>query len=86
MAILAIHTDCFKLLILAISCKNLGDEYPDTMTAPDPFVARDLIVERKPDVITLDREAETQSPRPGEGHAGAAAADRGHHGDVVIAI
>ena len=80
MAILAIHTDCFKLLILAISCKNLGDEYPDTMTA------RDLIVERKPDVITLDREAETQSPRPGEGHAGAAAADRGHHGDVVIAI
>jgi len=30
MAILAIHTDCFKLLILAISCKNLGDEYLDT--------------------------------------------------------
>jgi hypothetical protein len=30
MAILAIHTDCFKLLILAISCKNLSDEYPDT--------------------------------------------------------
>jgi hypothetical protein len=30
MAILAIHTGCFKLLILAISCKNLGDEYPDT--------------------------------------------------------
>jgi len=30
MAILAIHTDCFKLLILAISCKNLGDEYPDS--------------------------------------------------------
>ncbi|HEY5282330.1 MAG TPA: chemotaxis response regulator protein-glutamate methylesterase [Polyangia bacterium] len=25
-------------------------------TAPDPFVARDLIVERKPDVITLDME------------------------------
>jgi DNA-binding NarL/FixJ family response regulator len=55
-------------------------------TAPDRFVARDLIVERKLDVITLDREAETQSPRPGEGHAGAAAADRGHHGDVVIAL
>ena len=30
MAILAIHTDCFKLLILASSCKNLGDEYLDT--------------------------------------------------------
>src|SRR5450759_1524541 len=30
MAILAIHTDCFKLLILAISCKNLGDEYLDS--------------------------------------------------------
>ena len=30
MAILAIHTDCFKLLILAISWKNLGDEYPDS--------------------------------------------------------
>jgi two-component system chemotaxis response regulator CheB len=25
-------------------------------TAPDPFVARDMIVERKPDVITLDME------------------------------
>jgi hypothetical protein len=34
MAILAIHTDCFKLLILAISCKNLGDEYPDTTGYP----------------------------------------------------
>ena len=33
MAILAIHTDCFKLLILAISCKNLGDEYPDSTAA-----------------------------------------------------
>jgi hypothetical protein len=29
MAILAIHTDCFKLLILAISCENLGDTFPD---------------------------------------------------------
>jgi hypothetical protein len=39
MAILAIHTDCFKLLILAISCKNLGDEYPDptgSLISPDP--------------------------------------------------
>jgi two-component system chemotaxis response regulator CheB len=25
-------------------------------TAPDPFVARDMIVERKPDVLTLDVE------------------------------
>jgi hypothetical protein len=33
MAILAIHTDCFKLLILAISCKNIGDEYLDTTRA-----------------------------------------------------
>ena len=33
MAILAIHTDCFKLLILAISCKNLCDAYPDTTGA-----------------------------------------------------
>jgi hypothetical protein len=36
MAILAFHTDCFKLLILAISRKNLGDEYLDT-TGPVGF-------------------------------------------------
>jgi two-component system chemotaxis response regulator CheB len=38
--------------------KELGRD-PDIQvvgTAPDPFVARDLIVERQPDVITLDLE------------------------------
>jgi hypothetical protein len=28
--ILAIHTDHFKPLNLALSCKNIGDGYPDT--------------------------------------------------------
>jgi hypothetical protein len=43
-AILAIHTDCFKLLILAISCKNLGDEYLDTTGSGLGPTARERIV------------------------------------------
>jgi amino acid adenylation domain-containing protein len=34
LAILASHTDCFKLLILAILCKNPSDEYLDTTGVP----------------------------------------------------
>jgi hypothetical protein len=33
MAILAIHTDCFKLIIHVISCKNLSDGSSDTTRA-----------------------------------------------------